>query len=953
MAIGKFSSQLIKPKTVILTRTQRLLQQSKSKAVPIQQPVTVQVSDPEYERQKRLYEDALGEYNENVQADRMAYKLYINATKYSKNPYISSQTPLVQKYYYYYQNKDESKRLNELFKKQQTMEDYEREYKRLDIEQKKLVISPQQQKVYQKQQEDKLKSMPMAETTKVGEITVLKEKEGYQGITTKEGMTYQSLKTGYIIPFYNLTPQEQAKRDLLIRTGYIKPEESPTKFMIFPPLEKPEPVTELSQATGSPYIIRNFPEYIDPKSKIKAGIYHYAFSEQGLDELINTNLFMPQIPVIPVTNEQGKVIGLKRPEFNIGLGTARNYLATRKGNWGLPARVTAELLPKNLVEFGLMAGTGGYFRYIPKKFAVPLVTVGTGINIKQALDPSTTIEKKWASILIASTGVAYLTQTGVTSYRNFKLASYDRQAVKVLESGKKINVKEVPKNVKEMFYDENALKLKYGKEVYILNDKLLSKRVLESGKVYDINKLPSKVRAKVINELGLNNGLVFESQGKVYIFTENVLKGKRMFSDISLKRTLLIDGQPFDIASSGTTKRSGSNILEGGDLLIRKIVNYRPKSIGSGLLESGKKIRYLTAKDLQGVFFYDGKPYSVIPTKPRPGIFESGLKSKDVNLKGKIFFYKDKGNQAWDIPTEETASKNNQVLMNRIKTQIQKSLKTETPLKLDTPDLDLRLTRESPYAGTGQYERTMTVLENIFHKPHPPMAIQVQGGGNPSDPFGNFNLGSNFFEKNLGSTGGTGFSSVDTNRFDSLGVLSGRGFGDINLEYPMPRASDSTDQFPKNLHKISTVQKDVLIEKNIIEEITKQDKSSKNKNKSRQLSDQFLGEELITDQVTRQQQQVPNDLIKRRLRNYIKKPVWSPEQRFKLFKRIKTKKYKTVALFPDFTARAIGLQPKQVTMKESLKELNKIQTGFEVRRGLRLKKYSPIDEKSLIKGVMN
>ena len=58
------------------------------------------------------------------------------------------------------------------------------------------------------------------------------------------------------------------------------------------------------------------------------------------------------------------------------------------------------------------------------------------------------------------------------------------------------------------------------------------------------------------------------------------------------------------------------------------------------------------------------------------------------------------------------------------------------------------------------------------------------------------------------------------------------------------------------------------------------------------------------------------------------------------------------ALFPDFTARSIGLKPKEVSLKQALKEIAKIQTGFSVRTGLRLKGYKPIDEKSLLVGIM-
>lgn len=59
------------------------------------------------------------------------------------------------------------------------------------------------------------------------------------------------------------------------------------------------------------------------------------------------------------------------------------------------------------------------------------------------------------------------------------------------------------------------------------------------------------------------------------------------------------------------------------------------------------------------------------------------------------------------------------------------------------------------------------------------------------------------------------------------------------------------------------------------------------------------------------------------------------------------------ALFPDFTARAIGLAPKRVgSVKDALREISKIRTGFEIRTGARMSGYSPIDEKSLLRGMM-
>lgn len=73
--------------------------------------------------------------------------------------------------------------------------------------------------------------------------------------------------------------------------------------------------------------------------------------------------------------------------------------------------------------------------------------------------------------------------------------------------------------------------------------------------------------------------------------------------------------------------------------------------------------------------------------------------------------------------------------------------------------------------------------------------------------------------------------------------------------------------------------------------------------------------------------------------------------------KIKAKKSKksaeTFALLPDFTSRAIGLAPTEFgSVKDAMKEIKMLQTGFEVRRGGRIKGFSPIDEKSLLKGIM-
>ena len=61
-------------------------------------------------------------------------------------------------------------------------------------------------------------------------------------------------------------------------------------------------------------------------------------------------------------------------------------------------------------------------------------------------------------------------------------------------------------------------------------------------------------------------------------------------------------------------------------------------------------------------------------------------------------------------------------------------------------------------------------------------------------------------------------------------------------------------------------------------------------------------------------------------------------------------------LLPDFTSRAIGLKPQEFgSAKDVIKEMKKLQTGFGIRRGARLKKVkksSTVSEKNLLKGIM-
>lgn len=72
----------------------------------------------------------------------------------------------------------------------------------------------------------------------------------------------------------------------------------------------------------------------------------------------------------------------------------------------------------------------------------------------------------------------------------------------------------------------------------------------------------------------------------------------------------------------------------------------------------------------------------------------------------------------------------------------------------------------------------------------------------------------------------------------------------------------------------------------------------------------------------------------------------------KILERKQKNKKDIYALLPDFTARALGLKPQELSLEELNKATRKVQTGFEIRTGARLKRYSAVNEKTLMKGIM-
>ena len=77
-------------------------------------------------------------------------------------------------------------------------------------------------------------------------------------------------------------------------------------------------------------------------------------------------------------------------------------------------------------------------------------------------------------------------------------------------------------------------------------------------------------------------------------------------------------------------------------------------------------------------------------------------------------------------------------------------------------------------------------------------------------------------------------------------------------------------------------------------------------------------------------------------------PFYFPTAKSKAKKKVRDKLLQQqLAYLPDFTARALGLDPQVLTESQVLKKIKQVQTGFEIRRGIRLK------QNKLLKGIPN
>jgi len=83
--------------------------------------------------------------------------------------------------------------------------------------------------------------------------------------------------------------------------------------------------------------------------------------------------------------------------------------------------------------------------------------------------------------------------------------------------------------------------------------------------------------------------------------------------------------------------------------------------------------------------------------------------------------------------------------------------------------------------------------------------------------------------------------------------------------------------------------------------------------------------------------------------NYAKIKLDQSALKKKVRGKVQQKRITELGLLPDFTSRAIGLSPQEFSIKDVNKAVRKLQTGFEIRTGGRIK---GITEKNLMKEVM-
>jgi len=169
--------------------------------------------------------------------------------------------------------------------------------------------------------------------------------------------------------------------------------------------------------------------------------------------------------------------------------------------------------------------------------------------------------------------------------------------------------------------------------------------------------------------------------------------------------------------------------------------------------------------------------------------------------------------------------------------------------------------------------------------------------------------------------------------------IGGTGVGVASVSGLSVSSLLKSDQTLKGKLKARAIQRDFIKPKQPTEQDTntKQDTTTKQdtglKSQLRQVTTSPLEPTTITPRVRPPTRQPPKPP---RTRPFA---LTSPAlKKLIQFKQMKERKsvYER-AYLPDFTARSLGLAPKQVTQKQAQKQLKELLTGLEIRKGVKIK----------------
>jgi hypothetical protein len=313
------------------------------------------------------------------------------------------------------------------------------------------------------------------------------------------------------------------------------------------------------------------------------------------------------------------------------------------------------------------------------------------------------------------------------------------------------------------------------------------------------------------------------------------------------------------------------------------------------------------------------------------------------------------------------------------KTSAFKNLRIESPLYTGNANLKIALEGEYKFFQTGRGKRSLALKNIIYDLEQAGYFKEIARSGKISKPIYDQQLINEIAGKSSTQTGigSAGSDNILKETIKSKAVLQNVQISPTINTFKI-RTRTSLKETIKSLDSLSTDLASGLITEQAILQQTKQKQNLKQdlQQKSaqqqierlmqdlsvRQVQQQKFKETSVSDailQLTTPKFQIPNLLTpiipETTIRRTAKIGGFDFEKdilKEKIKKRGKVKDIEFFALLPDFTSRAIGISPKQLSVKDAIKEMRKIQTGFEVRTGGRIKGYSPIDEKSLLKGIM-